>query len=91
MRSVLFANKQEKQRVKDNKLMKEFGDLMLEDGQKAIDALINKYADALGMVDNFEDAKEALLAAFDSDSVENIANIIDEIRFAAQGIGSSHG
>ena len=87
----LFATKREKQRAKDSRLMREFSGLMLEAGQEALDEHIEQYADALGTADTFEDAREALRTAFDEGGIENLARIIDEIRFAAQGIGGAHG
>jgi phage gp29-like protein len=88
--AALFASKGDKLAAKDTKLMREFSDLMKRQGQEAIDGNIETYADALGTVDNFEDAREALLSVYDSNSLEDFARIIDEVRFAAQGIGSGH-
>jgi hypothetical protein len=67
--------------------MREFSGLMKRRGQKAIDGNIKAYADALGTVENFEDAREALLSAYGKNSFEDFASVIDEVRFAAQGIG----
>jgi phage gp29-like protein len=87
----LFATKREKQRARDSRLMGEFSDLMREAGQEAIDERIEKYADALGTAENFEDAREALRTAFDEGGIEGLAEIIDEIRFAGQLLGGGHG
>jgi uroporphyrinogen-III decarboxylase len=70
--------------------MKEFSDLLIRQGQEELDAQIEAYADALGTVDNYEDAGAALMSAYDSRALEGTAHLIDEIRFAAQGIGGSH-
>jgi hypothetical protein len=87
---ALFASKADKQSAKDNRLMREFSDLMIRNGQEELDAQIEAYVDALGKVDNYEDASAALMSAYDSRSLESAAHLIDEIRFAAQGIGGSH-
>jgi ribosomal protein S8 len=88
--AALFASKGDKLAAKDTKLMREFSDLMKRQGQEAIDGNIKTYADALGTVDNFDDAREALLSVYDSNSLEDFARVIDEVRFAAQGIGGGH-
>ncbi|GHU01808.1 hypothetical protein FACS1894147_02360 [Spirochaetia bacterium] len=88
--AALFASKGDKLAAKDTKLMQEFSDLMKRQGQEAIDGNIESYVDALGTVDNFDDAREALLSVYDSNSLEDFARVIDEVRFAAQGIGSGH-
>jgi phage gp29-like protein len=86
-----FASKREKIRTKDKRLMKEFSDLMLESGQEAIDAQIERYVDALGTVDDFEDARAALLTAYNKQDYGEFASTIDEVRFVAQGLGGTHG
>ena len=85
----LFASKAEKQKAKDYRLMNEFAKQMLEAGQDEIDKAIEAYADALGTVDDYEDASEALLSAFTKRPLDGLAHIIDETRFAAQGIGEA--
>ncbi|MDR1587296.1 MAG: DUF935 domain-containing protein [Treponema sp.] len=87
---ALFASKEEKTAARDKKLMKEFSNLMLEKGQEEIDAAIGAYADALGVVDNYEDARAALGSAYGKRSLEGLAHIVDEVRYAAGGIGRSH-
>jgi phage gp29-like protein len=86
-----FASKREKIRAKYKRLMREFSDLMLESGQDAIDAQIERYVDALGTVDDFEDARAALLSAYSKQDYEKLASVIDEVRFVAQGLGGTHG
>jgi phage gp29-like protein len=88
--AALFASKDEKQTAKDNKLMHEFEELFLKKGQEELDAQIEAYANALGTVDNYEDARAALMSAYDKQDAEGSAHLIDEIRFAAQGIGGSY-
>jgi phage gp29-like protein len=87
----LFATRREKQRAKDNRLMREFAEQMLEAGQEAVDVQIEKCVDALGTADNFADARKALRSAFDEGGIEGIAEIIDEMRFAGQILGAGHG
>jgi phage gp29-like protein len=86
----VFASKEEKRKAKDYRLMNEFAKQMLEAGQDAIDQAIEAYADALGTVDDYEDAFETLLSAFNKHSLDGITHSIDEVRFAAQGIGGHH-
>jgi hypothetical protein len=69
--------------------MNEFAKQMLEAGQDELDQAIEAYADALGTVDDYEDAAEALLSAYHKRSLEGLAHSIDETRFAAQGIGEA--
>jgi hypothetical protein len=88
--TALFASKEERTAARDKKLMKEFSGLMLEKGQEEIDAAIEAYADALGMVDNYEDARAALGSAYGKRSLKSFAHIVDEVRYAAGGIGGSH-
>jgi phage gp29-like protein len=85
----LFASKAEKQKAKDRRLMSEFAKQMLEAGQNEIDKAVEAYADALGTIDDYEDAAEALLAALAKRSLEDFAAVIDNVRFAAQGIGEA--
>jgi hypothetical protein len=85
----LFASKEEKQKAKDYRLMNGFAKQMLEAGQDEIDKAIEVYADALGTVDDYGDASEALLSAFNKRSLDDFTSVIDELRFAAQGIGEA--
>jgi phage gp29-like protein len=88
----LFAkfaeSKSDKQAVKDNDLMDEFSKQMLEAGQDELDKIIEKYADALGTVHDYKDADAALLAALSKGGLDDFAHCIDEVRFAASGIGA---
>ena len=88
--AALFNSRADKLAEKDAKIMREFADLLKQQGQEAVDGNIERYVDALGTVDNFDDAREALLSAYGSNSLEDFARVIDEVRFAAQGIGGSH-
>jgi phage gp29-like protein len=87
----LFATKAEKQRRRDARLMKEFKDLMLEAGQEALDGQIENYIDALGNVENFKDARAALDSVYDKNKYGDFAALVDEVRFAGQGLGGTRG
>jgi phage gp29-like protein len=87
----LFASKAERQRRRDARLMKEFKDLMIEAGQDALDGQIETYIDALGNVDNFEDARRALNSAYSKNNYGDFAALVDEVRFVGQGLGGTHG
>jgi phage gp29-like protein len=90
-KAALSASKAGRRNAKDRRLMKEFRDLMLEEGQDALDGQIESYIDALGNVENFEDAGAALLSACNKSGYGKFAALIDEVRFAAQGVGGAHG
>ncbi|MDR2048006.1 MAG: DUF935 domain-containing protein, partial [Treponema sp.] len=85
----LFASKEEKQKAKDRRLINEFAKQMLEAGQDEIDKSVEAYADALGTADDYEDAFEALVSAYKKRSLDDFTSIIDNVRFAAQGIGEA--
>ncbi len=69
--------------------MNEFAKQMLEEGQKEIDTAVESYADALGTVNSYTDAEKVLLSAYKKRSLDNFAHLIDEVRFASQGVGAS--
>jgi hypothetical protein len=85
----LFTSRDEKADAKGAKLMEAFAGLMLQKGQDEIDAACEAYADALGSVNNYDDAAAALQTAFENRSPDELAHLIDEVRFAAQGIGKA--
>jgi phage gp29-like protein len=85
-----FASKVEKQKAKDRRLMNEFAKQMLEAGQEEIDKAVEAYAGALGTAGDYEDAFEALVPAFTKRSLDDFTSVIDNVRFAAQGIGGRH-
>jgi phage gp29-like protein len=86
----LFASKAGKRNRKDRRLIEEFSGLMIEAGQEAADEAVEFYADALGMADSYGEAARALRSAYGKRSLEDIARVIDEVRYAAGGIGGSH-
>jgi len=81
-----FADKQTKQQLKDRQLMDSFNKAMQEKGQDAIDKSIESYVNALGMVDDYQDASKALLTAYKNRSLDDFASCIDNVRFAAIGV-----
>jgi hypothetical protein len=91
LKTALFTSKANKQRAEDRRLMKEFRDMMLEAGQEAVDEQIENYADALGNAGNFEEARAALLASYNKNGYGDFASLVDEVRFAAQGLGGTYG
>lgn len=91
MYAALFAGREERLQKKDRRLMREFRDMLLEAGQEAVDEQIENYVDALGNVDNFEDARTALFDTYRKNDYGKLAALIDEVRFTAQGLGGTHG
>lgn len=82
----LFAGKNARRHIKDNRLMQEFNNSIQQKGQEEIDKSIESYVTALGTVDDYEDASKALLAAYKNRSLDKAASLIDNVRFAAIGI-----
>ena len=82
----LFADKQTKRQLKDRRLLDSFNAAMQEKGQDAIDKSIESYVNALGTVDDYQDASKALLAAYKNRSLDDFVSYIDNIRFAAIGV-----
>jgi hypothetical protein len=71
--------------------MAEFEKQMLSAGQDEVNKIVKGFVDALGIVDNYEAAVPALAEAYGKDSLSDFAHVIDEVRYAAQGIGGRHG
>ncbi|MDR0710354.1 MAG: DUF935 domain-containing protein [Spirochaetaceae bacterium] len=89
--TALFAPKAEKAARKDERLMREFGTRMLKAGQDEIDQTVEAYVDALGGVNSFDDAAEALMAEYNRRNPARLAALTNEIRYAASGIGGRRG
>jgi hypothetical protein len=85
--AALFASKEDKAAVKDERLLTEFEEAMLKAGQDEINALVEGFVDALGTVDNYEAASKALMERYGKQPLDQFAHLIDEVRYAAQGIG----
>ncbi|MDR1128395.1 MAG: DUF935 domain-containing protein [Treponema sp.] len=86
----LFAPKAAKAARRDERLMEEFGTRMLKAGQEEIDKTVEAYADALGGVNNFDDAAGALMAEYARRNSARLALLAGEARYAASGIGGRH-
>jgi phage gp29-like protein len=84
---ALFATKDEKAAVKNDRLMAEFEELMQKAGQDEINSLVEGFVDALGTVDSYEAASKALMERYNKQPLDQIAHLIDEVRYAAQEIG----
>jgi phage gp29-like protein len=91
LKTALFAAKGEKVQSKDEKLMAEFEKSQLRAGQNEVNKIVESFVDALGMVSSYEEVQEVLMAAYDTADVERLASLIDEMRYAAAGIGGAHG
>jgi phage gp29-like protein len=87
----LFASKAEKAQSKDERLMTEFEKTQLKAGQEEVDRIVEVFADALGTVESYEEASDALMNVYDTAKLDRLAYLLDEVRYAAQGIGGSHG
>jgi phage gp29-like protein len=88
---TLFYTKEEKRALRDRGLMEEFMEGVLRDSQRQVDAMIDRYVDALGAAETYEDARTVLGAAYGAVSFEEFARLLDEARFAASGLGYAGG
>jgi phage gp29-like protein len=86
--AALFASREEQAARKDERLMQEFAEQTLNAGQQEIDTAIESYIDALGTVNNYEEAKKALQGVYKRRSMSPFAWLIENIRYAASGIGN---
>ena len=84
--ATFFADKQRKKQLQERKLMEQFNAAMQEHGQEELDKSIESYVNALGMVDDYQDASKALLTAYKNRSLDDFASCIDNVRFAAIGV-----
>jgi phage gp29-like protein len=85
----LFAAGRDKAAAKDERLMREFSGQMEGAGQKELDAAVESYVDALGRVDNYEDAARAIQEVYQRRDAGRFARLIDEVRYAAAGVGGA--
>jgi phage gp29-like protein len=86
--AMLFASKEEKEREKTDRLIQDFKESIISAGQEDINKTIESYVDALGTVNNYEDALKVLTAAYANRSRSHSAYLIDEIRCAGNIIGA---
>ena len=82
----LFADTQTKRQLNARQLMDSFNKAMQEKGQDTIDKSIESYVNALGTVDDYQDASKALLSAYKNRSLDTLTSLIDNVRFAAIGV-----
>ncbi|MDR0487050.1 MAG: DUF935 domain-containing protein [Treponema sp.] len=87
----LFASKDKKAKNKAAALMGEFAESQLKAGQKEIDRTIELIAGALGNVNAYEDASEAITEALKERDCSGFARRINEIRYVAQVLGEGNG
>jgi phage gp29-like protein len=69
--------------------MREFSARMLAGGQEEIDRAVESYVDALGTAKSYEAAAGALEKAYKRRDAGAFARLIDEVRYAAAGIGGA--
>ena len=86
--AALFGSKEEKAAIKDEQLMQEFAEQTYEAGQDELDSTIESYIDALGTVNTYEEAKQAIQKVYKRRGFAPLAHLIDVIRYAAAGIGN---
>ena len=89
--AMIFASKDEKELEKDSELMERFDKAILKAAQDETNAAVDAFIDAAGQAHNFEDAIEAVTAAYDRLSPARCAALIDEVRYASSQIGAKSG
>jgi phage gp29-like protein len=87
----IFTSKEEKEKEKTGRLMREFADSQLAAGQREIDKTIELIADALGRVETYEEASAAIAEAMKQHDSSEFAHRMDEIRYVAQMLGEKNG
>jgi len=73
------------------KLLAEFAEEQMVKGQNELDRLVEVYVDALGRVDNYEDAIAAIAKTVSGGDYSGLAGRIAEVRYAAQVLGERNG
>ena len=89
--AMLFASKEEKEIARDSKLMDNFETSILRAAQAETDRAVDVFADALGNVNTYDDAKKALVSAYGKLAPAKCAALLSEIRYAAGQIGAQAG
>jgi len=89
--AMLFASKDEKELEKDADLMDRFDTAILKAAQEETNQTVDSFVDAMGMAQNFDDAIDAVMSAYDRSSPAKCAALIDEVRYAASQIGAKTG
>jgi phage gp29-like protein len=86
-----FASKEEKELEKDTELIERFDDVMLKAAQQETNDTVDVFIDALGQVNNYDEAFEALASAYNRLSPKRCAALLDEVRYASSQIGAKTG
>jgi len=86
--AMLFASKDEKELEKDTELMERFDDAMLKAAQQETNDTVDVFIDALGQVNDYGEAFEALASAYNCISPKRCAALLDEVRYASSQIGA---
>jgi len=89
--AMLFASKDEKELDKDADLMDRFDTAILKAAQEETNQTVDSFVDAMGLAQNFDDAIDAVMSAYDRTSPAKCAALIDEVRYAASQIGAKTG
>ena len=84
----LFKNKDEKQIIKDNKLLSEYESQKANKFQRATDILIDDILSDIENIDTFEKFTEKIINKYPTLKLEDIAVIFDNVRFVASQIGA---
>ncbi|MDR2393827.1 MAG: DUF935 domain-containing protein [Treponema sp.] len=79
----LFAKEEQ-----DERLIREFAEQMEEEGQAELDTAVQSYVDALGTANTYDEAQQALQRVYKLRSMSPFARLIENIRYAASGIGN---
>jgi phage gp29-like protein len=87
----LFASKEEKELEKDTELMEKFDDTMLKAAQQEANETVDVFIDALGQVNGYDEAFQALGSAYSRLSPKRCAALLDEVRYASSQIGAKSG
>ena len=86
--SLFTATKKERERERDNRLIEEFGASMMRSAQEDTDDALDAMVDTTSTAATFEDAREALMAAYDRHDATRTATLVNEVRYAAGQIGA---
>lgn len=81
-------SKEEREEAERDQNISEFGASMLPRGQAALDRIVDAYLDAVAGTESFEEAFAVLADVYPEAAVEDLAHLVDEIRYAAGQIGA---
>jgi len=89
--AMLFASKEEKQMDKDTKLIDSFEADILKAAQQESDSTVDTLLATVQKAEDFDDAREKLMKAYNTLKPEKCAALISEVRYAASQIGAANG